>query len=46
MKIMHRLFATAFVALLLCTSYSRAEQEEGKQAAPICESGEADTACP
>lgn len=46
MKIMHRLFATAFVALLLCASYSRAEPEEVKQAAPLCESGEAETACP
>lgn len=46
MKIMHRLFATAFVALLLCASYSRAEQEEGQQASLVCESGEAETACP
>lgn len=46
MKIMHRLFATAFVALLLCASYSRAEQEEGKQAAPLCEPGDAEGSCP
>lgn len=46
MKIMNRLFATAFVALLLCASYSRAEHEEGKEAAPVCESSEAETTCP
>lgn len=46
MKIMNRLFATAFVALLLCASYSRAEPEEGMQAAPACELGEAEATCP
>lgn len=46
MKIMNRLFAAAFVALLLCASYSRAEQEEGREAAPVCESDEAETGCP
>ena len=46
MKIMNRLFATAFVALLLCASYSRAEHEGGQEAASVCELGEADTTCP
>ncbi|MEW6762827.1 MAG: hypothetical protein AB1437_18560 [Pseudomonadota bacterium] len=46
MKIMNRLFATAFVALLLCASYSRAEHEGGSNAAPVCEPGDAETTCP
>lgn len=46
MKIMNRLFATAFVALLLCASYSRAEREGGGKAAAVCESSEAETSCP
>lgn len=45
MKIINRLFATAFVALLLVASHSSAEHEGGKAPAPLCESGEADTAC-
>ena len=46
MKIMNRLFAAAFVALLLCASYSRAEHEGGMEAAPVCELGEAEATCP
>jgi hypothetical protein len=45
MKIMNRLFATAFVALLIIASHSRAEPEEVAQAVPACEAGEAESDC-
>lgn len=45
MKIMNRLFATAFVALLIIASHSRAEPEEVTQAVPACQSTEAESEC-
>ncbi len=45
MKIVNRLFATAFVGLLLVASHSSAEHGGGKAPAPVCESGEAETDC-
>ena len=37
MKIMNRLFAAAFVALLLFASHSRAEPEAVEQNVPACQ---------
>ncbi len=45
MKIINRLFATAFVGLLLVATHSSAEHEGSNVPAPVCESGEAETAC-
>jgi len=46
MKIMNRVFAAAFVALLIFASHSRAEPEGMAASAPICESSEPEVAYP
>lgn len=46
MTTMNRVFAAAFVALLIFASHSRAEPEGMEASAPICGSSEPEAACP
>ena len=46
MKIMNRVFAAAFVALLIFASHSSAELEAVEPAAAACETSETHSDCP